>query len=159
MPVGAGDFDAVANPLIALGPGAAQNHALDELGGEIYADTLSVGRQATRGFLATLGDRLEGADSGPAAQMSGATTGDPAVWGQVLGRFDNLSGDGNAHGLQRQRRRSRLRASGVWALATPGAALSWEEANLSLRGRPQWDASIQPRSRPMARSASAAWSM
>ena len=62
VPVGAGDFDAVANPLIALGPGAAQNHALDELGGEIYADTLSVGRQATRGFLATLGDRLEGAE-------------------------------------------------------------------------------------------------
>ena len=137
VPVGAGDFDAVANPLIALGPGAAQNHALDELGGEIYADTLSVGRQATRGFLATLGDRLEGADSGAAAQMSGATAGDPAVWGQVLGRFDKLSGDGNAHGFNANAGGLAFGASGVWGAATAGAALSWDETNLSLRGLPQ----------------------
>jgi uncharacterized protein with beta-barrel porin domain len=137
IPLGAGDFDPVFNALVAIGPGAAQNHALDELGGEIYADTLTVGRQTTRGFLGTLDDHLEGADSGAAAGASGAATGDPAVWGQLLGRFDRINGDGNAHGFTANAGGLAFGVSGVWGPTTAGAALSWDETNLSLHGLPQ----------------------
>jgi fibronectin-binding autotransporter adhesin len=136
IPLGAGDFDPVFNALVAIGPGAAQSRALDTLGGEIYADTLTVGRQATRGFLGTLDDRLEGADSG-AAVASGNATGDPAIWGQVLGRFDRISGDGNAHGVTVNAGGLAFGVSGVWGSTTAGAALSWDETSPSLRGLPQ----------------------
>ena len=136
IPVGAGDFDPVANALIALGPGAAQNHALDTLGGEIYADTLTAGRDANRTFLGILDQRLTGAAGG--ASASGNLTGsDPAVWGQATGQFAQASGDGNAHGFNGSAGGVAFGVQATWGAATAGAALSWDHDDLGLRNLPQ----------------------
>lgn len=121
-PVGVSDFDPVANAVIALPAGARQNAALDQLGGEVAADLLTVERDAARGFL-----------GGVADQLSGPRAGGAQVWGQAYGRFGSVRGDGDAHGFSGS-------ASGVivgvrhdfTAETSLGAAISYGHTDFSL---------------------------
>jgi outer membrane autotransporter protein len=106
------------------------------LGGEIYADTLTAGRDSNRAFLGALDERLMAGGSGPSA--AGAMDGsDPAVWGQATGRFAQASGDGSARGFTSTDGGVVIGASASWGAATAGAAFSYDHNDMSLHGLPQ----------------------
>ena len=130
-PVGVSDFDPVATAIINLGPGPAQNLAVNELGSEIGPDLVSASRDTVRSLLAGLTEQLAarpGSDGGGSA--------DP-VWVQGIGRFQQVSSDGNAHGFNDS---AAGIAGGVqrdFGAATLGGAVSYDQTWVSLAGLPQ----------------------
>ncbi|HEX3408301.1 MAG TPA: autotransporter outer membrane beta-barrel domain-containing protein, partial [Caulobacteraceae bacterium] len=130
-PAGVTDFDAVANAIINLGPGTAQNLAVNELGSEISPDLLSASRDDVRnqlgGFTQQLAERPAAGGGGP---------NDP-FWLQGVGRFGSTSSDGNAHGFSET---TGGIAGGVqrdFGAATLGGSVSYDQNWLSLKGLPQ----------------------
>jgi uncharacterized protein with beta-barrel porin domain len=128
VPVGATDFDTVANAAVGLTPGAQQNAALDQLGGEIDADFVTIGRDNARAFLGGIGDQLSAAGEAHA----GGDDRDP--WVRAYGSLGNLDGDTNAHGLLSTSGGAMAGASRGWRGGTVGAALSYGHTDLNLRG-------------------------
>lgn len=130
-PVGTSDFDPVANAIIAMSPGAAQNQAVNALGSEISPDLMSATRDTVRGLLGDFTEQLasrEGAGEGGSA--------DP-VWVEGIGRFGSVTSDGNAHGFSDS---AGGIAGGVqrdFGSLTAGGAVSWQQTWLSLSGLPQ----------------------
>lgn len=126
VPVGSGDFDTVANALLAIPSAAQQNAALDQLGGEIYADFLTVGRDSTRSLLGGISDQLS--DTGQAG--AGA---DP--WIRAYGRFGMVKGDGDAHQFDHTSAGVATGVSRAWGSdITAGAAFGYNHTNLNLSG-------------------------
>ena len=132
VPVGASDFDTVANAAIALTPGPQQNAVMDELGGEIDADFVTVGRDSARSFLGGIGDQLSAA-----GEARGGGGGDRDPWVRAYGSLGTVNGDGNAHGFNSTSGGAIMGASREWHGATVGAALSYGHTDLNLRGLDQ----------------------
>jgi uncharacterized protein with beta-barrel porin domain len=132
VPVGASDFDTVANAAVGLTPGAQQNAALDQLGGEIDADFVTVGRDSARSFLGGIGDQLSAA-----GEARGGAGGDHDPWVRAYGSLGTVNGDGNAHGFDSTSGGAIMGASREWRGATVGAALSYGHTDLNLRGLDQ----------------------
>ena len=133
IPIGAGDFDAVATALIALGPGPAQNAAANELGNELYPDFISVARVATRGFLNDMTQHLDDRFAGAAKDDN--TGGE--VWGHGYGRFDSSDSDANAHGYSSNGGGIVAGADYNWSSTTLGGAFAYDHAQVSVGGLPQ----------------------
>ncbi len=132
VPVGAGDFDTIANALVGLPTAAEQNAALDQLGGEIYADFLTVGRDTTRSMFGGISDQLS-ADGEAQAGSSGHD-----VWGRTYGRFGTVKGDGDAHKVSDTSVSVIMGATGDWGpAASAGVALGYGHTDLHLQGLAQ----------------------
>ena len=130
-PVGVSDFDPVASAIINLGPGPAQNLAVNELGSEISPDLVSASRDTVRSLLSGLTDQLA------ARPASGGGGSNDPVWVQGIGRFQQVSSDGNAHGFNDS---AAGIAGGVqrdFGAATLGGAVSYDQTWVSLGGLPQ----------------------
>lgn len=136
IPVGVSNFDPLANAIIAMSPGAAQNQVVNELGSEISPDLVTATRNNVR---TTLGDFTDKLGDRPGAGEGGAGEGGDAdpVWLQGIGRFGSTSSDGNAHGFNDS-------AAGVaggvqrdFGSLTAGGGVSWQQTWLSLSGLPQ----------------------
>ncbi|MGO8916148.1 MAG: autotransporter domain-containing protein [Stellaceae bacterium] len=136
---GTGDANTLVTTVNAQAPAAPQNTALDELGGEAYADFKSVARSGIRDFLWSMSDRP--ANSGAPGTVA-ATAGTPipsppalASWGTAYGHVSSLGGDGNAHGY------SGSSGGGTAGLehafpdaVTAGLALGYGHSDFSLTG-------------------------
>ncbi len=129
-PAGVSDFDPVANAIINLGPGDAQNQAVNELGSEISPDLISASRDSVRSQLGDFTQQL-------ATRSGGHGGSNDPFWLQGVGRFGSASSDGNAHGYSET-------AGGVaggvqrdFGAATLGGAISYDQTWLSLKGLPQ----------------------
>jgi uncharacterized protein with beta-barrel porin domain len=130
-PVGVSDFDPVADALIALPAGAAQNHALDTLGGEVDADLMTAGRDSARQVL----DSVTSALSDAGRDASGRAH---AAWGRLYGGFGGLKGDGSSHSFASNDGGAIVGVQQDWAgLGVLGAAISYDHADLSLNGLDQ----------------------
>ncbi|HLJ65627.1 MAG TPA: autotransporter domain-containing protein [Stellaceae bacterium] len=121
---GGGDLGVLIAGVNSVTP-AAQNPALDQVGGEVYADFSNIEREMMRGFLTGLQTQLT--DAPPNASLSS--------WGRASGNFGSVDGNGNAHGF------SSTASGGILGLeqgvgygTTLGAALSYGHTDFSLNG-------------------------
>jgi uncharacterized protein with beta-barrel porin domain len=132
VPVGASDFDTIANALVALGAGPGQDHILDELGAEIDPDFLTVARDNTRFVMGALGDQMSAVDE------DGAVYRGRRLWGRAYGSFGVVGSDGNAHGFIDTSGGAVMGAARDWGPdATVGAEISYGHTDLRLRGLDQ----------------------
>ena len=130
-PVGVSDFDPVANAIVALPSGPAQSAAFDQLGGEVYADLLTVSRDNARDFLGGMSEALEA----PAAR---APSGGPVVWGRAFGGWRRAAADGAAYGTKGDTEGVIFgMQADAGKDAVVGASAAYSHASLALQGLAQ----------------------
>jgi outer membrane autotransporter protein len=125
----------VADAIVAMPTSAQQNAALDKLGGEVYADLLTAGRDSARAFLGGLSDQLS-ADA--SANSIGAGAGKTAVWGRAFGSFGSVYGGDGAHGFSNDAGGAIFGVERAWGADTVvGASATYGHTDLSLKGLAQ----------------------
>jgi uncharacterized protein with beta-barrel porin domain len=128
-PVGVSDFDPVANAVLGLNPGPAQNLAFDQLGGEVLADLTTAGRDGLR---AMMGDVAEQLDTRPQGSVS-----DP-MWLTGYGRFASVGRQSDAQGFSNDTSGVRGGLQRDFGPATTlGVAVGYGTSSLTLDGLPQ----------------------
>jgi uncharacterized protein with beta-barrel porin domain len=132
-PVGVSDFDPLANALIRLPSQGLQNAALDQLGGEIDADFLTVGRESIRQVQGEIAARLEEISANDGTRVAGRT-----AWGRAFGDVGRVNADGDAHGFDHSGEGGVVGVQYDWSRGTSlGAAISYDHAVISLLGLAQ----------------------
>lgn len=125
-------------------PLAQQPHALDLLGGQVYADFLISERDAFRNFLAGMNAAAAGDGNDASAQSASLTQLSPrdgtplTVWGHAFGHFTSIDGNVNASGVDASSGGAvlgierRLDTDGI-----AGVAAQYSHTSLSLDTLPQ----------------------